>query len=501
MADRDQDQERAIDLLRASLASGRRRPVLQAPTGWGKTAIASRIVRHSLQKGRRVVFTVPALSLVDQTVSMFWEAGIREIGVIQAEHQMTDWSKPVQIASVQTLERRGYPDKCDLAVVDECHRWFRFYERWMTEQPIPFVGLSATPWSKGLGRWFDDLVIAGTISEGITKGYLSPFRVFAPSHVDLEGVRTVGDDYAKGELATKMNTAALVGDVVETWLRRGEDRPTLVFAVDRGHALHLAQRFEAVGVKAAYQDAETDPKDRAEIRRRFHDGSIRVVCSVGTLTTGVDWDVRCIVLARPTKSAILFVQMIGRGLRLAEGKADCLVLDHSDSHDRLGFVTDIGTDRLDDGAVARSWSVPKSRQPKECPQCQFLKRPGELECPECGFVPTRVIEPHDVEARAGQLQELTDCGGTCRVSMRVIELRGQQIPLTVFFGALQTYAKEHRYNPGWAAHKYKLATGSWPTNGVKSAPLCMIPGPVESWIRAQNIRWAKSRQRRDGASA
>src|SRR3954454_16177367 len=345
------DQLHTIEILRGSLAAGHRRPMVMAPTGWGKTLLASHIVQMAREKGRRVVFCVPAIDLIDQTLASFWQDGIGDIGVIQADHIETDWSRPVQIASVQTLMRRGYPPT-DLVIIDEGHRRFDFYEQWMADpdwQRVPFVGLSATPWTKGLAKIFDDLIISATTAELIEAGFLSKFRVFAPDHPDLRGVKTVAGDYHEGQLSEAMNKPPLVANVVETWVARGENRPTLCFGVDRAHAKHLQQQFEAAGVPAGYQDAHTPKEERAEIRRKFHSGEIKVVCNVGTLTTGVDWDVRCIILARPTRSEILYVQIIGRGLRTADGKDDCLILDHSDSTLRLGFVTDIHHEKLDDG--------------------------------------------------------------------------------------------------------------------------------------------------------
>src|SRR5258708_9633418 len=112
------------------------------------------------------------------------------------------------------------------------------------------------------------------------------------------------------------------------------------------------------------------------IAKGFHAGEVDVVCNVGCLTTGIDWDVRCIILARPTKSEMLFVQMIGRGLRTADGKVDCLVLDHSDTHTRLGFVTDIHHDDLDDGKPRpKAESKAIAKLPKPRPKCTFLMPP------------------------------------------------------------------------------------------------------------------------------
>src|SRR5262249_55731799 len=146
-----------------------------------------------------------------------------------------------------------------------------------------------------------------------------------PSTPDLTDVRIVAGDFHEGDLAQVMDSSHLVADVVGTWLTRAKGRPTLCFAVDRAHAKHLQRQFIEAGVPPGYIDAYTEAAERNQIARQFHDGSIKVVCNVGCLTTGIDWDVRAIILARPTKSEMLFVQMVGRGLRTAEGKDTCLI--------------------------------------------------------------------------------------------------------------------------------------------------------------------------------
>src|SRR5262245_31101904 len=479
-------QSRAIEMLRQALGAGRRRPVLQAPTGFGKTRLAAAIIEGALAKDKRVIFTVPALSLVDQTVEAFWNDGIRDIGVIQGCHVMTDWSCPVQVASVQTLQRRQIPH-ANVVIIDECHRWFDFYPKWMMDpawQNRPFIGLSATPWTRGLGRYFDDLIVAATTQDLITAGYLAPFRVFAPSHPDLTGVRTVAGDYHEGDLSGVMNDSALVADVVDTWLRRAQNRSTFCFAVDRAHAKHLQGKFAEAEVPTGYIDAYTPCRERQEIERKFQDGYILVVCNVGCLTTGIDWDVRCIILARPTKSEMLFVQIIGRGLRLAEGKEDCLILDHSDTHLRLGFVTDIHHDVLDDGRPrVRARGSDCIPSPKECPQCTFLKPPRTRECPACGFK-TEAI--NNIEVAEGELIEITGRKRHGEVVSKDEE--------AAFYAQLKGYAQTHGYASGWAAHKFREKFDLWP-DGYRQVS-AMEPTPkVLSWIKSRQIAWAKSKQR------
>lgn len=492
-------QADAIERLRLSLATGHRRPMLQLPTGGGKTLIAATIISSALEKGKRVIFTVPALSLIEQTQKAFWNAGIREIGIIQGNHPETDWSRPVQIASVQTLARRIYP-RADLVIVDEAHRWFEFYERWMKDArfvDVPFIGLSATPWTKGLGKYYDDLIIAGTTATMIEQGYLAPFRVFAPAHPDLSGVRTTAGDYNQGDLETALDKPALVADAVETWIRRGEGRPTLCFAVDRSHAKHLQQKFEESGVRCGYLDAYSDLDERNSVKNELERGDINVVCNVGVLTTGVDWKISCIILCRPTKSEMLFTQIIGRGLRITEGYEDCLILDHSDSHSKLGFVTDISHDTLDDGKVK-----PKTERkiatplPKECPKCAYLRPAKIVICPSCGFKPERRA---GVETEDGELQELTRGGKKKSTTPKgYVKFQGEIISERDFYAQLKHYAVSREYKPGWAANKFRDRTGDWP-NSYRDVPAQQPQYEVVSWIKASQIRYAKGRAKASGA--
>jgi superfamily II DNA or RNA helicase len=172
-----------------------------------------------------------------------------------------------------------------------------------------------------------------------------------------------------GDLAKVMGERELAGDIVTTWQSLADGRPTFGFFVSCAHAKDQQERFEAAGGPAAYVDAETTMAEREKILRDFHEGAVKIVCSVGTLTTGVDRDVRCIIMARPTKSDILFVQMIGRGLRPAEGKTDLLILDHSSNHARLGFVTDIHHATLDIDEP-RAKQEPSRPLPSRCPKCR-----------------------------------------------------------------------------------------------------------------------------------
>jgi len=480
------DQTEALENLRKTVGAGHRRIVMQAPTGFGKTVLSAALVNNARAKKKKVLFTVPLIGLIDQTVEMFWEHGIRDVGVIQATHHMTDWSQPIQIASVQTLQRRPMPD-ADVCVIDEIHRWFEFYAKWFCQpkwQDVPIIGLSATPWTKGLGSYFSHFIKASTTQELIEVGLLSPFKVYAPSHPDLSGISTVAGDYHEGQLSARMSEGGLIADAVDTWLRLAEGRPTLCYGVDRVHAKHLQQKFLQAGVPCGYQDAFTSDLDRKALKRDFHSGALKVVCNVGTLTTGVDWDVRCISLCRPTKSDMLFVQIIGRGLRTAEGKDHCLILDHSDNHQRLGFVTDIDESYV--GLHVGKTPATDNRTeaialPKECPQCAFLKPPRTAKCPACGFVAVAV---NGTKHGDGELRELKPKPKAERLS---------SFDKEIFYGELKAIAERRGYKSGWAAMKFRERTGVWPNAYRDAMPHDPSPETL-SWVKSRQIAYAKAKQ-------
>lgn len=474
-------QQTGMALLRQALINGAVHPVLQLPTGGGKTKLAAKIILSALAKENRVTFVVPAISLIDQTVEEFTAEGIHSIGVMQADHPGTNEYALVQVASVQTLARRALPNT-ELVIVDECHVRHAIIEKWMRERPdIRFIGLSATPWARGMGKQYDALVIAATTQELIDQGILSKFRVYAPSHPDLSKVHTLAGDYREDELADAMDKPELTADIVSTWLRLGENRPTLCFAVNRAHARSIEQQFERAGVAVAYIDAYTDRAERRRIGEALAAGRVKVVVNIATLTTGVDWDVRCLILARPTKSEMLYVQIIGRALRSAPGKADAIILDHSDTTLKLGFVTSIKHDMLDDGepkkVQPREAKAKAAKLPKECasPTCNYLKPAGVHKCPACGFEP---VHREDIATKDGDLSQLT---GEPKTADRATKQR--------FWSGLLWYVDNKGKSQGWASHRYKSRFGVWPRD---LAAVAREPDVhCRNWVKAEAIRWAK----------
>lgn len=486
-------QVQALDDIRASIRGGVKRLVVQAATGAGKTKIAASLIESAQRKGNRMAFVVPSISLIDQAVESFWAEGIRDIGVIQANHLMTDWSKPVQVCSISTIQSRGAFPEAQAVIFDEVHKLHEAHKNWLAHadwQSVPFIGLSATPWTRGLGKYFDSLLIAATTAELIQQKYLSPFRVFATGHPDLGGVKTVAGDYHEGQLSNAMQEGELTADIIRTWKEKWGQGKTLCFAVDKAHARSIQERFEQAGVKCGYQDASTPSDEREAIKRQFHNGRFPVVVNIQTLTTGVDWDVRCLILARPTKSQALFVQIIGRALRTAEGKEYALILDHSDTTQRLGFVTDIHYDKLDDGSsgAKKLEFETKAKPPTECKQCGCLKR--SRVCPNCGAEPQR--QTGGPIENDGELIEVIP-------GSRSLKRKGgwSDVERQSFFAEMKAYAQQHGYKSGWAANKYRERFKEFPPRAFDGIPPAPEVSPqIASWVRSRAIAWAKSNRKR-----
>lgn len=466
-------QVAAIDKLRQSLARGNRRVVIQGPTGFGKTLVAANIIEGARAKGNRVIFTAPAVSLINQTVEAFEAEGISGIGVMQANHPRTDPLARVQVASVQTLARREIPE-ASLIIVDECHIRASVVEKLMAERSdVFFVGLSATPWAKGMGLLWQDLVVPCTIGDLIERGFLSKFTAYAPDIPNLAGVNVVAGDYAENGLAEVMGDAKIMASVVHTWLERGENRPTLAFGVNCAHARQMQQDFIRAGVSAAYVDAYTDSIERKFIERQFRSGEVRVACSVRTMTTGVDWPVSCIIDAAPTKSEMLHVQKIGRGLRVNPGTEDLVILDHAGNSLRLGLVTDIHHAVLDTTKPGEKQDRGQKAEklPKECANCAALHA-GKV-CPFCGHE----RQPPRLDHAEGELVAI----GSVKIASKADKQR---------FWSMALWLDDDRKRGGKLAKGlYKGKFGVWP-QGLDATRLHPDTA-FWNYEKSRRIAWAK----------
>jgi len=284
-------QQQSLQDLRSAIARGVRAAVLMMTTGAGKTQVSAEIMAGAVRKGKRAWFVVDSKELLDQAADRFEAEGM-SVGIIQGQNDRTDYGKPVQVATIQTLRNRWEqiaPSlRPNVIVIDECHVLHQAHEEiiaWAKDHKVPVIGLSATPWRKGLGQHFDELVVGATTQMLVEQGYLVPSTCYAPRIPDLGGVKTRGDgDWQEDALAEVMGDAALMGDIVSHWFKHARDRQTLVFATNVAHSRGLCDTFLKAGVKAAHIDGyERDPEVREQVINDFRAGKIQVLCNCAIL--------------------------------------------------------------------------------------------------------------------------------------------------------------------------------------------------------------------------
>jgi DNA repair protein RadD len=384
-------QAAAIDALRAKIREGHRRVLLVAPCGAGKTLCASEIIRSAVARGRSAIFIAPRIEIVDQTVEKLQAFGVSASVVMAGDKRKgTD---PVSVCSVQTLIRRLHAlPPADVVVVDECHRAAAdSFKKVLAAYPAAvIVGLTATPWRSdriGLAEFFDAHVVAATPAELRAQQHLVPFRAFAFDAPELHEVPVTAGEFNQKALELACNTRVLVGNVVREYLAHAPGRKALLFASGVKHSQALVAEFVAAGVTAEHLDCKTPREERRAVLARFRAGETLVVSSVGILVEGFDEpSAEVVILARPTKSLTLHLQILGRGMRPSPGKSEALILCHSGNLLRHGF----DDDPRDYSPLATPARV---RELHTCPLCCAVfaaLRDGH--CPACGEAIAPVAE-------------------------------------------------------------------------------------------------------------
>jgi len=475
-----QYQVDSINDLRKAILNGHKRVVLQLATGGGKTTIASEMIRKANEKGKKCLFLADRIELVEQTSKRLDYEGI-EHGIIMADHPRYKPSALNQVCSPQTLARRATPP-ADLVIIDECHVAYGIHKKMMEAMPnAVFIGLSATPFSKGLGKMYSNLVVGATCAKLTDEGYLVPVKVFAPSKPDLTKIRTIAGDYDEKELFARVSKPKLVADIVDTWIKRAEGRPTIGFAVNVLHSQYLCEQFKEKGIRAAHIDSYMPKKDREQLVKDFKDGYIKVLFNVGILDKGFDYpEASCLIMARPTKSLMLYIQQAGRVLRTHSSKEDAIILDHAGNTQAHGFVTDDLPQELDDGTKRKVEATKKNEKEevKLCPSCAYVKKRHEYSCPCCGFVPKK--KNAGIDVAQGDLLEVT---------RKKITLDDKQ----KLYSELLYIEVEKGYKKGFAAQMFRNKFGVWP-KGLNDIPT--VPSIyTRDYIKSRMIQFSHGRKR------
>lgn len=467
--------------------------ILMAATGVGKTVIAAWMTKQAYLKGLKILFICDRINLINQTSNVYNDYGILH-GIYQAQNELYAPDLPVQIGSIQTLARRKLR-KYDFIIIDEVHTFFKAHEKILKHNPDAFVlGLSATPFSKGLGKYFDKHIEPVPMKKLIELGYLCDFEIYGPEIIDVSNIRTVAGDYREDDLSAAADKPELVADVVKTWIKLAERRKTIVFAVNVAHGRSLEKEFKKQGINAREINGymKKDGDDGAEqILKDFRDNKFDILISVEMLVKGFDVeDISCVVFATATKSIMKLIQATGRGLRRHPDKKICRILDHGTNFERLGWPDEYEFLELDDGKHQRTKNkekIKKEKLPKKCTSCDFLKPAGVQKCPACGFIPKFIKA---VEFEDGELKKL----------QRKAKGEYTLVQKQSFLAQLNMYAATKGFKEGkngcygWSLHAYKEKFGSEVPSRLNWGKKDPVQQEVKKFITYLNIKRAKAKK-------
>ena len=482
----------AHEALRQGFREGHRKQLIMAPTGAGKTYLGLRVCNEAIQRGKRAVFLCDRTTLINQTSEVADRYGLHKHGIIQAKHYRRRPEELLQIASVQTIAKREYWPQLDVLVVDEAHTTYKAWTDFAEATGATVIGLSATPFTPGLGKIFTNLVNATTMFELTKLGVLTPMRIFSCQKPDMEGAETRGGEWT--DRAAEERELKIVGDVVKDWIRLGENRKTIVFGATIKHCEELCSQFIRSGIMAAVFTSETTAAERELLLKEYRkpNSHLKILISVEALAKGFDVpDVSCVCDARPLrKSLSTAIQMWGRGLRSSIGKKDCLLLDFSGNICR--FFEDFndiyfnGLDKLDDGEkLDKSVRTKEEFEEKGCPRCGYT--PFHKRCMSCGFERVKkTLSP----ALPGEMKEIYIGEGK---NKKMVATSAQNL-----WDQVCTYARIHSTpdnQAGRAWHLYRQITGQdskWVFS--RTSQNVEISNNLINKIRSLNIAFKKARR-------
>ena len=447
-------------------------------------------------KGTRAAMVLDRIVLCEQTSRRLDKYGIAH-GVLQSGHWRYRPYERIQVCSAQTLEKRGDFPGLELLIVDECHNTRRQTAEFIKSNPqIKVVGLTASPFTKGLGAIYTNVVSTATTEALIERNRLVPLRVFLSKQIDMTGAKKVAGEWSDKDASER--GIKITGDVVTEWVSKTHDifggpRKTIVFCAGVAHGEDLSRGFANAGynfVSISYKD-DDEFKQKAIEEFSKPESSIHGLIATDILTKGFDVpDVMIGVSARPfSKSLSSHVQQLGRVMRTYPGKQFALWLDHAGNYLRFQeeweeVYTD-GPGPLDDGKE-KAKPEPNERDKKEalCPSCGAFFAPKCDTCAHCGFTRQR---HNGVIVLPGEMEELQR------------KERAAKADRQRWFSELVWIGRERGYKPGWAAAKFKDKFGAWPRGLQEDAKSPMFD--TLKWVQSEQIRWAKSRANQQNAVA
>jgi superfamily II DNA or RNA helicase len=420
-------QQKLIFGIFEAWANGHKNVLCQLETGAGKTVIMSSIIKNETEKVLVVAHRFDILSQISITLALHKiphnilapEETVQQIAQnqkLRVKKKYIVKNSKVLLASIDTILRRGLSGfNPELVVMDEAHHVIRD-NKWGRVADIGKRGLflTATPTrcdGKNLGRMaegYADFMLCGpSMQDLIELGYLAKYRIIAPKcPINLENISVSNGDYNLRKVSASFENSTIVGDVVGTYLKFAFMCKTICFCVDIKSCIELYNAFNAKDILAEIITANTSVEDRAYIMQKFKNSKISVLINVDVLGEGTDVpEVECVILARPTKSYVIYKQQVGRCLRPAKGKQAGIIIDHVENWKKHGLP--------DEGRIWYLDSVPRRTSERtlisikicENPHCMLAYEKIKNCCPFCGTKP-EIKDRKNIDAVCGNLEEL-----------------------------------------------------------------------------------------------
>lgn len=482
-------QAHTLDALRQGFMSGHRSQILYAPTGAGKTEMAIALLEATKSKGNKAAMLLDRIILCDQTSQRLERYSI-DHGVLQAGHWRYRPYENIQICSAQTIEKRGSFPGLSLLIVDECHQTRQQTIEFIKNNPsIRVIGLTATPFTNGLGSIYKNVVSTVTTKELVEQEVLVPLRVFIAKEINMTDAKRVAGEWSQRE--SEKRGMQITGDIVAEWIKKtheifGKPVKTIVFCSGVAHGADLAKKFSDQGynfVSVSYQDDGEFKKDVIEDFSK-PDTEIHGLIATDILTKGFDVpDVLIGVSARPfSKSLSSHIQQMGRIMRSSEGKEFGVWLDHSGNYIRFkedwDDIYENGVHALDDGKEkVKKEKTDKEKEAAKCPACGALWPSNSDTCLHCGHTRER---KNKLSSVPGEMEELVDN-------------KAKKDDKQLFWSMCQYKVKYSGWSPGRAAHTYKDKFGVWP-KGLSDQT--MVPDlKFERFAKAKLLRFIKGQNR------
>lgn len=389
-------QQKAIEALYRYLRERDGNPAIVAPTGSGKSLLIAAMARDVVSEGGRVLILAHVKELLEQNADKVKRLCPEiDMGIYSAGLRSRNTENRIIVAGIQSVRKRaGELGAFDLCVIDEAHRISpdegTSYRKFLSDAKLVnphmrVVGLTATPYRLDCGPIcqpdgiLHEIAHEIPINELIRDGYLCRISTKEGEYqFDTNQVKIRGGEFAAEDVDNFVNTDEAVESVISEIIAR-DRKSVLIFCNSVAHAEHTVEYFAEREIECGIVVGDTPDKDRTKTLERFNDGSLRYLANVGVLTTGYDCPrIDMVVLWRCTMSPGLYVQMVGRGLRLHESKTNCLILDYGGNVKRHGPIDDVRVKVKDEDGEGAA-------PVKTCPECGELCHAAVRECPECRY--------------------------------------------------------------------------------------------------------------------